>query len=200
MMFPRFNLMATADDAGGAPVGDATVTAATPPADPATATPSTPNAARVALEAFRAKRAEKAAARTPAARDGEPAVAAVVPPELKSAADKWAAYEKAESSRITKAAEGLDDEDKALIAGEPDITRKAALLARLSRAADASPAPKPVAKPKPAGGPPSSSAVDFAAALKDPRAMADAKARDPSGFEKFFSALLTGNARKSTLG
>jgi hypothetical protein len=109
---------------------------------------------------------------------------------------------KAEGARIAAAAADLDDDDRALIDGEKDIGRKAALLARFKREAAAAPAKaaKVVAPAKPAGGPPSSSAVDFAAALKDPKAMADAKARDPDGFSKFFSGLLKGNSRKSTLG
>jgi hypothetical protein len=108
---------------------------------------------------------------------------------------------KAEGARIAAAAADLDDDDRALIDGEKDIGRKAALLARFKREAAApAKAAKVVAPAKPAGGPPSSSAVDFAAALKDPKAMADAKARDPNGLTKFISGLLTGSPRKSSLG
>ncbi len=191
-----------------APVAPA---AASPAADPAVtppAAPAKPSGAAAALasitaarEAAKAKREADAAAKKPADAPGAPA-APVIPPELQTAADRWKAHEKAETARIAAEAADLDDADKALIDGEPDIARKAALLARFKRdaaAANAKP-PKVVATPKPAGGPPSSSAIDFAAALKDPKAMADAKARDPDGFTKFFSGLFNGNSRKSTLG
>ncbi len=152
-------------------------------------------------EAKAKREADAAAKAKPADAPGAPA-APVIPPELQTAADRWKAHEKAETARIAAEAADLDDADKALIDGEPDIARKAALLARFKR--EAAPAnakpPKVVAPAKPAGGPPSSSAIDFAASLKDPKAMADAKARDPAAFEKFFSGLFKGSSRPSSLG
>lgn len=186
-----------------APVAPAAAPAAAEPvAAPPPATPK-PSRASEALKAIEAARAEAKAKREAAQKPAPaPGAAPAVDPELQSAAEKWRAYEKTESARIAAEAEGLDPEDKALIDGEKDITRKAALLARFKREASAAPAKpaKPVAPAKPAGGPPSSSAIDFAAAIKDPKAMADAKARDPVGFGKFISGLLTGSPRKSTLG
>lgn len=187
-----------------APVAPAAAPAAADPvAAPPPATPK-PSRASEALKAIEAARAEAKAKREAAAKPpAAPGAAPAVDPETQSAAEKWRAYEKAESARIATEAEGLDPEDKALIDGEKDITRKAALLARFKREASAAAPAKPqkvVAPAKPAGGPPSSSAVDFAESLKDPKAMADAKARDPVGFGKFISGLLTGSPRKSTLG
>ena len=182
------------------PVASAAAPAAAEPvAAPPPATPK-PSRASEALKAIEAARAEAKAKREAAAKPaapGAPAEPAVDPDAL-----AWRAHVKAESARIAAEAEGLDPEDKALIDGEKDITRKAALLARFKREAAAAPvkAAKVVAPAKPAGGPPSSSAIDFASALKDPKAMADAKERDPAGFGKFLSGLLTGSPRKSTLG
>ena len=160
----------------------------------AAAAPVKPSAAAAVLESIRAKRAEKTAAKAP----GQPAVAPI-PVELQAAANRWKAHESSERSRIKTAAADLDDDDRKLVESEPDIGRQAALLARFKRTAEA-PAVKAVAKPKPAGGPPSASSIDFAAAIKDPTALADAKARDPAGFTKFFSDLLKGSSRKSSLG
>jgi hypothetical protein len=192
-----------------APVAPAAASPAAEPAATPPAAPAKPSGAAAALVSITAARAEAKAKREadaaakakPADAPGTPA-APVIPPELQTAADRWKAHEKAETARIAAEAADLDDADKALIDGEPDIARKAALLARFKRDAAASAArpPKVVATPKPAGGPPSSSAIDFAAALTDPKAMADAKARDPNGLTKFISGLLTGSPRKSSLG
>jgi hypothetical protein len=144
-----------------------------------------------AREAAKAKREADAAAKAkPADAPGAPAAPAApaIPPELQTAADRWKAHEKAETARIAAEAADLDDADKALIDGEPDIARKAALLARFKRdaaAANAKP-PKVVATPKPAGGPPSSSSVDFESAwASGPAAWDAAKARDPDGAAKW---------------
>jgi pyruvate dehydrogenase E2 component (dihydrolipoamide acetyltransferase) len=172
------------------------------PAAPAAAPAPVVSRAKGALAAFRAKAAQAPAApatpAAPGASAAEPA-SAVIPPDVADAAKRWKAHAKAESDRIAAAAEGLDEADKALIAGEPDLARKAALLARLSPAADAGP-PKAKAAPRAAGAPPAASSIDFAASMKDPRAMAEAKARDPKGFAAFLSSALTrGSGRKSTL-
>ncbi len=171
--------------AGGPPAADPP---ATPPA-PA-AKPSGAAAALAAVQAARAEaKAKREAAAKPAAAPGAPAPA--VDPELQTAADKWRSHVKTESARIATEAEGLDPEDKALIDGEPDIARKAALLARFKR--EAAPAnakpPKVVAPAKPAGGPPSSSLMDFEAAWAGgPDAWNQAKARDPEGAAKWLTA------------
>jgi hypothetical protein len=167
--------------------------AASPAADPAATPPAAaakPSAAAAALKAIEASRAEakakREAAARPAAAPGAPAEPAEHPDAL-----KWRSHVKAESARIATEAEGLDPEDKALIDGEPDIARKAALLARFKR--EAAPAnakpPKVVAPAKPAGGPPSSSLVDFEAAWAGgPDAWNQAKARDPEGAAKWLTA------------
>jgi len=169
------------------------------PAAPAAAPAPVVSRAKGALAAFRAKAAQAPATpAAPGASAAEPA-SAVIPPDVADAAKRWKAHAKAESDRIAAAAEGLDEADKALIAGEPDLARKAALLARLSPAADAGP-PKAKAAPRAAGAPPAASSIDFAASMRDPRAMAEAKARDPKGFAAFLSSALTrGSGRKSTL-
>jgi hypothetical protein len=162
------------------------------PAAPAAAPAPVVSKAKGALAAFQAKRSPKA----DAPKDAKPEAPAI-PADIQTAAERWRAHEKAESARIKAAAANLDEADQALIDSEPDIARKAALLARLTPAAAPERTP---AKPKPAGGPPPASAVDFGEALKDPKAMADAKARDPEGLAKFISsALRNGAGRKSTL-
>lgn len=173
--------------AGGPPAPDPPVT---PPAAPAK--PPAPSGAAAALKSIEAARAEAKAKREAAQKPAAaPGAAPAVDPELQSAAEKWRAYEKAESARIATEAEGLDPEDKALIDGEKDITRKAALLARFKReasaAAPAKPA-KPVAPAKPAGGPPSAGSVDFEAAWAGGQQAWDAaKARDPEGASKWLA-------------
>jgi hypothetical protein len=144
------------------------------------------------LDAIHAKRAANIALRA------SPPVAGV-PADVQSAADRWRAHETSERARVKAAAASLDADDRKLVDGEPDIGRQAALLARFLRQTDAA-AAKSTAKPRAPGGPPSSSSVDFAAALKDPSALADAKARDPAGFAKFFSDLLRGSSRKPSIG
>ena len=175
---------------------------ATPAADPAAPKAATPSKAQAALAAFRAKRAAapapaSAPAAPVAAVPGEPAAPAI-PAEIADAAKRWNDHLKAETARIAAAAEGLSDEDKALIAGVPDVAMKAKILERLKGAAETTP-PKEKAKPRAAGGPPSASTVDFSAALKDPQAMADAKARDPQGLKAFLSRAMNGTASRSTL-
>lgn len=188
-----------------APAGGAS-NAATPPAAPAAADPAQPSKAAAALAAFRAKRAappaDPAAPAAPAAAPapGTPPAAAApaIPADIADSARRWAEHVKTEAARIATLAEGLSDDDKALLAGITDVGLKARVLDRLKGAAVAEPA-KVAAKPRPAGGPPSSSSVDFGAAIKDPRAMAEAKAKDPAAFASFFSSALSRAGRKSTL-
>jgi len=186
------------------PAADAVAGAA--PAGAAPVVAPAPSKAASALASFRAKRASVAApapgAPAPAA-DGAPVVAQVaaaptIPADVADGAKRWAAHVKAEAARITAAAEGLSDEDKALLAGVDDVALKARILDRLKAGAPAV-APATKAAPRPAGGPPAASSVDFAAAIKDPRAMAEAKAKDPKGFADFFSSALKSAGRKSTL-
>lgn len=175
---------------------------ATPAADPAAPKAPAPSRAQAALAAFRAKRAAvpAPAAAAPAAPvvPGDPAAPAI-PAEIADAAKRWNEHLKAETARIAAASEGLSDEDKALIAGVPDVGMKAKILERLKSGAEGTNPPKEKAKPRAAGGPPSASTVDFSAALKDPQAMADAKARDPAGLKAFLSRAMNGSASRSTL-
>lgn len=175
---------------------------AAPAADPAAPKPATPSRAAAALAAFRAKRAAAPAAApvapVEAAPAGDPAAAPAIPAEIADAAKRWSEHIKAETARIATLAEGLSDEDKALIAGVPDVAMKAKILERLKGNAEAAPV-KEKAKPRAAGGPPPASTVDFSSALKDPQAMADAKARDPQGLKAFLSRAMNGTASRSTL-
>lgn len=193
--------------AAAAPAGGAS-TAATPPAAPAAADPAAQvSKAAAALAAFRAKRAappaDPAAPAAPAAvpAPGTPPAAApapAIPADIADSARRWAEHVKAEAARIATLAEGLSDEDKALLSGISDVALRAKVLDRLRGATVAEPAKVP-AKPRPAGGPPSASAVDFGSTLKDPRAMSEAKAKDPAGFAAFMSSALSRAGRKSTL-
>ena len=185
-----------------APAGGAS-NAATPPAAPAAADPAQPSKAAAALAAFRAKRAAPPAdpaapAAAPAPGTPPAAAAPAVPADVADGARRWAEHVTAEAARIATLAEGLSDDDKALLAGITDVALRAKVLDRLKGATLAEPAKAP-AKPRPAGGPPSSSSVDFGAAIKDPRAMAEAKAKDPAAFASFFSSALSRAGRKSTL-
>jgi hypothetical protein len=156
-----------------------------------------PSAARERLDAIRARREERSKARADAA-----AVKAGADPAIVEAANRWRAYEAAEAARVAKEAEALSPEDRALVDGEKDVTRKAALVARLKVAAAAaapSTPPKVVAKAPPVGAPAGVTSTDHMESIKDAQAMAEAKARDPGGFDKFFSSLLGGNGRQSTL-
>jgi hypothetical protein len=105
---------------------------------------------------------------------------------------------KAESARIAAQAESLGEDDRALLEGITDVALRAKVLERLKSSTSEAPA-KARAAPRAAGGPPSASSVDFASAIKDPRAMAEAKAKDPAGFAAFFSSALKSAGRKSTL-
>lgn len=184
-------------------------TTATPaPAAPAAATPAPAPASKpqptvspriAAIRDAALARAE--ARRKPKPVEGAPAEP-VIPPDIKSAADRWRAHEKAEKARIAAAAASLSDEDRALVESEPDIARAGVLLARLTAAS--APQGKQVAPPRPAGGPPPAGdalGVDFAAAVRDPKALAEAKAKDPKGYADFFSSLIRkgGSGRRSTL-
>lgn len=158
-----------------------------------------PGPAARKLAEIRARKEAKAAE-----REAAKAAAANVDPAIFAAAQRWQAHEKAESKRISAAAAGLDESDRALIDGEKDLGRKAMLLDRLQKAAGAPApaapaAPKAVAKPGPTGAPPSVTSVDFAEAIKTPEGLAAAKASDPEGFARKFSAMLRGTVRKSTL-
>ena len=153
------------------------------------------SAAAARLDEIRARREDRSKQRADAA-----AVAKGADPALVDAANRWRAYEAEQAARVAKEAEALSPEDRALVDGEKDVARKAALVARLKVAAAAgSPAPKTVAKPLPIGAPAGVTSTDYAEAMRDPKAMAEAKARDPEGFGKFFSSLLGGGGRKSTL-
>lgn len=179
------------------------------PSSPASATPApAPSRAQGALAAFRAKRASVAgapagapAAAAEAAPSASPAAAPpapAIPADIADGAKRWAQHMKAEAARIALAAEGLGEDDRALLDGITDVALRAKVLDRLRSSQGEAPA-KTRAAPRAAGGPPSASSVDFAAAIRDPRAMAEAKAKDPKGFADFFSSALKSAGRKSTL-
>lgn len=176
------------------------------PGAAASATPA-PAASRAqgALAGFRARRASVAgapagapAATAEAAPAASPAPAPAIPADIADGAKRWAQHLKAESVRIAAAAEGLGEDDRALLDGISDVGLRAKVLDRLKSSQGEAPA-KTRAAPRAAGGPPSASSVDFAAAIRDPRAMAEAKAKDPKGFADFFSSALKSAGRKSTL-
>jgi hypothetical protein len=171
--------------------------ASAPEVKPEVKAPEAPrkSAAAQRLDEIRARREDRSKQRADAA-----AVAKGADPALVDAANRWRAYEAEQAARVAKEAEALSPEDRALVDGEKDVARKAALVARLKVAAAAgSPAPKTVAKPLPIGAPAGVTSTDYAESMRDPKAMAEAKARDPEGFAKFFSSLLGGGGRKSTL-
>lgn len=192
-------------EAVAAPVLDGaepgTAASATPPA-PA------PSRAQGALAAFRARRASVAGAAAgapppaaeaaPTASPASAPAAPAIPADIADGAKRWAQHMKAESARIAAAAEGLGEDDRALLDGISDVGLRAKVLERLKSSPSEAPA-KTRAAPRAAGGPPSASSVDFAAAIRDPRAMAEAKAKDPKGFADFFSSALKSAGRKSTL-
>lgn len=188
------------------PVAAATEDAA--PSVPASTSPApAPSRAQGALAAFRSRRASVAgapAAAAPAAAEAVPAAspaapsAPAIPADIADAAKRWASHLKAESARIAAQAESLGEDDRALLDGITDVALRAKVLERLKSSSDPAPA-KTRAAPRAAGGPPSASSVDFASAIKDPRAMAEAKAKDPAGFAAFFSSALKSAGRKSTL-
>lgn len=178
------------------------------PSVPASTSPApAPSRAAGALAAFRSRRASVAgapAAAAPAAAETVPAAtpaapsAPAIPADIADGAKRWASHLKAESARIAAQAESLGEDDRALLEGITDVALRAKVLERLKSSSDAAPA-KTRAAPRAAGGPPSASSVDFASAIKDPRAMAEAKAKDPAGFAAFFSSALKSAGRKSTL-
>jgi hypothetical protein len=142
--------------------------------------------------------AAAAAEAVPAATPAAPSVAPAIPADIADAAKRWASHLKAESARIAAQAESLGEDDRALLDGITDVALRAKVLERLKSSSDPAPA-KTRAAPRAAGGPPAASSVDFAAAIRDPRAMAEAKAKDPKGFADFFSSALKSAGRKSTL-
>ena len=179
------------------------------PSSPASATPApAPSRAQGALAAFRARRASVAGApagapaaaaeASPAASPAPAPAAPAIPADIADGAKRWAQHLKAESARIALAAEGLGEDDRALLDGITDVALRAKVLDRLRSSQGEAPA-KTRAAPRAAGGPPSASSVDFAASIRDPRAMAEAKAKDPAGFAAFFSSALKSAGRKSTL-
>lgn len=188
------------------PVAAATEDAA--PSVPASTSPApAPSRAQGALAAFRSRRASVAGAPAAAAAAAADAVATTspaaasapaIPADIADGAKRWAAHLKAESARIAAQAESLGEDDRALLDGITDVALRAKVLERLKSSSDAAPA-KARAAPRAAGGPPSASSVDFASAIKDPRSMAEAKAKDPAGFAAFFSSALKSAGRKSTL-
>lgn len=188
-------------DAPAAPVVDGAEPGAAASATPAPAT----SRAQGALAAFRTRRASVAGAPAgapAAAAEAAPAAslapAPAIPADIADGAKRWAQHMKAESARISAAAEGLGEDDRALLDGISDVSLRAKVLERLKSSPSEAPA-KTRAAPRAAGGPPSASSVDFAAAIRDPRAMAEAKAKDPKGFADFFSSALKSAGRKSTL-
>jgi hypothetical protein len=105
---------------------------------------------------------------------------------------------KGEAARINALAATLSDDDKSILEAVSDLGARARLLERLKASLPSEPV-KEKAKPRAAGGPPAASVVDFTSALKDPQAMADAKARDPQGLKAFLSRAMNGTASRSTL-
>jgi hypothetical protein len=190
------------------PAGDAAPKDTEAPAPAAPAPASGPVDTQAKADAPKAKEPGPAAKRwaeyqerkaaKAAEREAAKATASNIDLAILDRAKRWEAHEAAESKRISEAAAGLDAEDRALIDGEKDLGRKATLLARLQKAAAPEPkGPRPVAKAGPSGSPPSVVDLDLVEALKTPEGFAAAKSAP--GFKEKFSAMLNGNARKSTL-
>lgn len=177
------------------PVTAAEAPAAAPaPTEAPKAPVQTPSRAAAALAAYRAKAVKPAAAATPDAPRDTPAI----PSDVAEAARRWAAHVKSEAARINALAATLSDDDKSILEAVSDLGARARLLERLKASLPSEPV-KEKAKPRAAGGPPAASVVDFTSALKDPQAMADAKARDPQGLKAFLSRAMNGTASRSTL-
>jgi|GEM_PF-3610191 len=176
-----------------APVVETAPAVVETPAAPVVVAPVALSAAASRIAALRTSRAEaRAALVAPVAEDK-------ATPEVFASAKRWASHEASERKRITAASTSLSAEDRAIVEGERDVARASMLLARLSATAP-TPTTKSVAPARANGAPPSAGAVDYAATLKDPKAMAEAKAKDPKGFADFFSSLVQRTSgRKSTL-
>lgn len=127
--------------------------------------------------------------------------------ELESAeplAQKWRAYEEAESKRLDEEARVLPDAVRDLYGAAADIEGRRKVLAafRAMPAAAAAPAPKVVGVPPALGAPPGVSTPDIEAALADPsgKKLAEIKARDPGAVAQFFSSLLGPKGQTHSLG
>lgn len=115
-------------------------------------------------------------------------------------AEKWRAYEAAETKRLDESASKLPDAFAALYKRAGDVEAKREVLAAyeavMATAAGAPAAPK---TPPTGAVPPSKSPVDFEAAFREGgKAWEDAKARDPEG-AKAYSAKISNPASASNV-
>jgi hypothetical protein len=93
------------------------------------------------------------------------------------------AHRETESKRITEAASRLSSEDRELVEGEPDLARRAALVARLSAAGSGR------ARANPGGGPPMPKPYvgDFDTAWRNGE-FREARERDPKGAAEWLAS------------
>jgi hypothetical protein len=112
-------------------------------------------------------------------------------------ANRWRAYEEAESKRLDSEAAALPEAVRAIYAKQGDVDAKREILAAF-RSTSTAPL-KTVGVPPSMGAPPAVSVVDFDEALSDVtgKKAAEAKARDPQGWSAWLASKMSGRSSSS---
>ena len=112
-------------------------------------------------------------------------------------ANRWRAYEEAESKRLDAEALALPEAVRSLYAKQNDVDAKREILAAF-RSTSTAPL-KVVGVPPSMGAPPAVSGVDFDEALSDVtgKKAAEAKARDPQGWSAWLASKMSGRSSTS---
>jgi predicted secreted acid phosphatase len=168
--------MTTSSAIDGAPSVDAA-----PSPEPVAVAPSMPSPDSIALAALRQEMAQRLTEIE----------------AYKPLANRWRAYEEAESKRLDSEAAALPEAVRAIYAKQGDVDAKREILAAFRSTSTAS--PKVVGVPPSMGAPPAVSVVDFDEALSDVtgKKAAEAKARDPQGWSAWLASKMSGRSSSS---
>lgn len=114
---------------------------------------------------------------------------------LENDAKAWRAHLERESARLAKVREGLPVHWQQALDASPSLDGKQAILSAYEAERATSPTGKQPARAPVPGNPPGAASTDWAQIASDPKALREAKERDPSGWSTFVSKVSGGGAR-----
>ena len=114
---------------------------------------------------------------------------------LEAHAKAWLAHLEREQARLAKVREGLPGHWQTALDASPTLDGKQAILAAYEAEKASAPAGKQPAKAPPLGNPPGGASTDWTAVASDPRALREAKDRDPTGWQQFVQSTTGVGAR-----
>lgn len=114
---------------------------------------------------------------------------------LEGDAKAWRAHLERETARLAKVREGLPGHWQQALDASPTLDGKQAILSAYEAERATSTQGKTPAKAPMPGNPPGAASTDWSQVASDPKALREAKERDPSGWSAFVQSVSGGGAR-----